>query len=151
MIENLAYELSVLAKAVQHKNLSAASAHVGLSQPQLSRLVSRIEGEFKVLLLDRSARRKSGLTTIASDLAMAFTKGMGRVEAELLAMSQDRETTHLRVGTLAARDTGGYRCAAGRNRNAPAGHATRSQHIEERSALRSDSRAGAEKSDRRRP
>lgn len=100
MIENLTYELSVLAKAVQHKNLSAASAHIGLSQPQLSRLVARLEGELKVILLDRSARRKSGWTPIASDLAMAFTKGMGRIEADLLAMSQDREITHLRVGTL---------------------------------------------------
>ena len=59
MLQNLAYELSVLVKAVQHKNLSAAAVHVGLSQPQLSRLVAKIEHELNIILLDRTARRKS--------------------------------------------------------------------------------------------
>lgn len=100
MIETLTYELSVLAKAVQHKNLSAAAVHVGLSQPQLSRLISKIENVLNIMLLDRSARRKSGWTPLANDLAMTFSKGIGRLEADLVSLTQDREVTELRIGTL---------------------------------------------------
>lgn len=100
MIQNLTYELSVLAKAVQHKNLSAAAVHIGLSQPQLSRLVAKIEAELNVMLLDRTARRKSGWTPVAHDLSLTFTKGIGRLQTEILAIAQEREATELRIGTL---------------------------------------------------
>lgn len=100
MIPNLAYELGVLAKAVQHKNLSAASVHIGLSQPQLSRLVARIEGELNVVLLDRSARRKSGWTPLAQELAISYVRGMNRLQTELLALAEEREVTELHIGTL---------------------------------------------------
>lgn len=100
MLQNLTYELGVLAKSVQHKNLSAASAHVGLSQPQLSRVISKIEKELNIILLDRAARRKSGWTHLAQDLALAYSKGFGRLEAEILSLAQERELTELHVGTL---------------------------------------------------
>jgi DNA-binding transcriptional LysR family regulator len=100
MIEGLTYELSVIAKAVQHKNLSAAAAHIGLSQPQLSRLIAKVEKELKIVLLDRSAKRKSGWTSIAAELSLCFAKGMMRVEEEVLALAQDREVQQLRIGTL---------------------------------------------------
>jgi hypothetical protein len=100
MISNLTYELTVLAKAVQHKNLSAAAVHVGLSQPQLSRLIAKIESELNIILLDRSARRKSGWTPIAHELAMTFSKGISRLQSEIMAIAQDSETTELRIGTL---------------------------------------------------
>ncbi|PWU15226.1 MAG: LysR family transcriptional regulator [Bdellovibrio sp.] len=94
------YELSILAKAIQHKNLSTAANHVGLSQPQLSRLIQRLESVFKVVLLDRSSRRKSGWTTTANDLAKAYLRGMGRFEAEILSVTKDREVNQLRVASL---------------------------------------------------
>ncbi|PIS10560.1 MAG: LysR family transcriptional regulator [Bdellovibrio sp. CG10_big_fil_rev_8_21_14_0_10_47_8] len=100
MIQNLTHELAVLAKAVQHKNLSAASVHVGISQPQLSRLIAKLESELNVLLLDRSARRKSGWTPLAHELALAYTKGIGRLTNEILAVAKDIESTELRIGTL---------------------------------------------------
>ncbi len=100
MLQNLTYELSMLAKAVQHKNLSAAAVHVGLSQPQLSRLIAKIESELNILLLDRSARRKSGWTQIAHELSLVFTKGIGRLQADILSVAHDRVTTELRIGTL---------------------------------------------------
>jgi len=100
MLQNLAYELSILVKAVQHKNLSAAAVHVGLSQPQLSRLVAKIEHELNIILLDRTARRKSGWTPIALELAATYSKGVGRLQSELLALAQDREITELHIGTL---------------------------------------------------
>ena len=100
MLRSLTYELSIFSKAVQHKNLSAASVHVGLSQPQLSRLIAKIESELNVVLLDRTARRKSGWTTVAQELALVFTKGIGRLQSEILAIAQERDLTELRIGTL---------------------------------------------------
>lgn len=100
MIQHLTYELSILAQAVQHKNLSAASVHVGISQPQLSRMIAKIESELNVILLDRSARRKSGWTDTAQQLAMIFSKGLGRLETEILSLAQEIELHELRIGTL---------------------------------------------------
>jgi DNA-binding transcriptional LysR family regulator len=100
MIQDLTYELSILVKAVQHKNLSAAAVHVGLSQPQLSRLVAKIEAELNVILLDRSARRKSGWTQVAQDLSLTFNKGIGRLQDEILSITKRSEATELHIGTL---------------------------------------------------
>ncbi|MBX2995156.1 MAG: LysR family transcriptional regulator [Bdellovibrionaceae bacterium] len=100
MLQTLAYELSVLAKAIQHKNLSAAAVHVGLSQPQLSRLVAKIESELNVVLLDRTARRKSGWTPMALELSLIFTRGLGRLEGEIMALAEERDITELRIGSL---------------------------------------------------
>jgi LysR family transcriptional regulator, transcriptional activator for aaeXAB operon len=100
MIQDITYELSVLSKAVHHKNLSAAAVHVGLSQPQLSRLVTKIEQKLNIILLDRSARRKSGWTPIAQDLAITFEKGLSRLEAEITSIAQEIDIRELRVGSL---------------------------------------------------
>ena len=100
MIQSLTYELSILAQAVQHKNLSAASVHVGISQPQLSRMIAKIEAELNVILLDRSARRKSGWTPVAQQLATVYAKGIGRLQNEILSLAQEIELNDLRVGTL---------------------------------------------------
>lgn len=99
-ISHLTYELSILTKATEHKNLSSAANFVGLSQPQLSRLVQKLESELKVVLLDRTSRRKSGWTQEAEDLVAAFRRGMSRLEAEVLSVTTDRDLTELRVGTL---------------------------------------------------
>lgn len=100
MIQGLTYELSILAQAVQHKNLSAASVHVGISQPQLSRMIAKIESELNVILLDRGARRKSGWTAIAHQLAMTYAKGISRLQTEILSLAQDIELNELRIGSL---------------------------------------------------
>lgn len=99
-ISHLTYELSILAKAVHHRNLSLAAVHVGLSQPQLSRLIQKLEGELKVVLLDRSSRRKSGWTQVALDLSAAFHRGLGRLEAEVLSVTRQADIDEIRIGTL---------------------------------------------------
>jgi LysR family transcriptional regulator, transcriptional activator for aaeXAB operon len=99
-IANLTYELSVLAKAVHYKNLSSAANFVGLSQPQLSRLVHKIEEELKVVLLDRSSRRTSGWTDEAQNLIVAFQRGMSRLESEVLSVTLNREQSEIKIGTL---------------------------------------------------
>lgn len=99
-IQNLVHELAVLSKAIEHKNLSAAAVHIGLSQPQLSRLISKLEQDLNVVLLDRSARRKSGWTDLAKELAISYRKQIHRLEDEIFTIAQNRETTELKIGTL---------------------------------------------------
>lgn len=94
------YELSVLTKAIHHKNLSAAALHVGLSQPQLSRIIAKIEDELKVVLLDRSAKRKSGWTPIALQISDIFEKSQIRLDSELKTVSNDQMMAELRIGSL---------------------------------------------------
>lgn len=99
-MQQIYYELSVLAKAVNFKNLSGAALHVGLSQPQLSRIIARIEDELKIVLLDRSAKRKSGWTPIAFQLAQMFEKSIKRLEGELMGLSQNQIVGEIHIGTL---------------------------------------------------
>lgn len=96
----LYYELSVLARAVHFKNLSAAALHVGLSQPQLSRIIAKIEEELRVVVLDRSAKRKSGWTPVAFQLAEIFEKSNRRMESEIVAASNNEMINELHIGTL---------------------------------------------------
>lgn len=99
-MQQLYYELSVLTKAIHFKNLSAAALHVGLSQPQLSRIIAKIEEELKIVLLDRSAKRKSGWTTAAFNLADVFDKSARRLETELATITNNQMVAELRIGTL---------------------------------------------------
>jgi hypothetical protein len=99
-MQHLYYELSVLNKAIHFKNLSAAALHVGLSQPQLSRIIAKIEEELKIVLLDRSAKRKSGWTPAAFNLAEVFDKSAKRLETELAAITNNQMIAELRIGTL---------------------------------------------------
>ena len=99
-MQQIYYELSVLAKAVNFKNLSGAALHVGLSQPQLSRIIAKIENELKIVLLDRSAKRKSGWTPIAFQLAHMFEKSIKRLEGEIQDLSQNQLVKEIHIGTL---------------------------------------------------
>lgn len=99
-MQQLYYELSVLSKAINFKNLSAAALHVGLSQPQLSRIIAKIEDELKIVLLDRSAKRKSGWTTVAFQLSEIFEKSIRRLETELQGISNNQLVAELHIGTL---------------------------------------------------
>ncbi|WP_413583323.1 LysR family transcriptional regulator [Bdellovibrio sp. HCB288] len=99
-MQQLYYEMSILAKAVNFKNLSAAALHVGLSQPQLSRIIAKIEDELKIVLLDRSAKRKSGWTAVAFQLSEIFEKSIRRLETELQGISNNQMVGELHIGTL---------------------------------------------------
>ncbi|MBC7743178.1 MAG: LysR family transcriptional regulator [Bdellovibrionaceae bacterium] len=99
-MQQIYYELGVLAKSVHFKNLSGAAMHVGLSQPQLSRIIMKIEEELKIVLLDRSAKRKSGWTPVAYELSNMFEKSIKRLEGELMGFSQNQMIGELHIGTL---------------------------------------------------
>lgn len=99
-MQQIYYELSVLAKSVHFKNLSGAALHVGLSQPQLSRIIAKIEDELKIVLLDRSAKRKSGWMPIAFQLTHLFEKSVKRLEGDLVGLSQNQLISEIHIGTL---------------------------------------------------
>ena len=60
-MEYLSWDLAILSRATHYPNLSIASTHVGLSQPQLSRIVAKLEEQYGVQLLDREARRDQSI------------------------------------------------------------------------------------------
>lgn len=99
-MELISHELAVLSRAVAYKNLSGASLHVGVSQPQLSRIVKRLEETFSVVLLDRSAKRNATWTPTAYRLAEFYSKKMRVFDRELEALIGATQSRQLQVGLL---------------------------------------------------
>lgn len=99
-MERVSHELSVLSRAVAYKNLSGASLHVGVSQPQLSRIIKRLEETFEVVLLDRSAKRNATWTSTAYRLAEFYSKKMRIFDREIEALIGSTQSRQLQVGTL---------------------------------------------------
>ncbi len=99
-LQSVHWQLSVLSKAIHYKNLSGAASHVGLSQPQLSRIIARLEEELGVVLLDRTARRKSGWTPIAYKVAETYFQSSRKLSQELHQLTADTNIVHLSIGTL---------------------------------------------------
>ncbi len=99
-MQDLLHELSILAKIIAYKNLSAASMHVGISQPHLSRVVQRLEGGLGLQLLERESKRKSGWTPQAYRLAETYSKGMKRLSRDLIGLEEEGEPENVRIGSL---------------------------------------------------
>lgn len=99
-MDNIHWQLSVLSKSIHYKNLSGAASHVGLSQPQLSRIISRLESELGVVLLDRTARRKSGWTPVAYKIADTYFRTSRKLTQSLQQLKTDDQLTQLSVGIL---------------------------------------------------
>ncbi len=99
-MNELSYPLSILVKAVGFKNLSAASAHVGLSQPQLSRIIAGLEAELGLELLNRQVRRKACWTNEAFKLADTFNRHHRRLESAIKALQSEGKMRVVHVGTL---------------------------------------------------
>lgn len=99
-INNLTYPLSVLVKAVEFKNLSSASMHVGLSQPQLSRLIAKLESELGVELLNRKVKRKAAWTPRAAQLAHLFERHQRRLDHAIHSLQSSQVVKQIHIGTL---------------------------------------------------
>jgi DNA-binding transcriptional LysR family regulator len=94
------WELSVLSRAVAYPNLSGAAGNIGISQPQLSRIVARLEERLGTELLDRASRRKSGWTAAAHRLAEIYASSARALERQMRALAIHAERLELRIGTL---------------------------------------------------
>jgi len=93
-------QLSVLSRAVHFQNLTAASQHVGLSQPQLSRLITQLEQGLGVSLLDRTVRRKTGWTSLALKLAEVFDQSEQRLDRHIQDLLSDSVSRELKGACL---------------------------------------------------
>lgn len=100
MMTQLNYPLSILARAIEFRNLSSASLHVGLSQPQLSRLVAKLERELGMELLDRRVKRKSSWTPNAMKLADVFRNSERRLDHSVRALQTGQRLKQIHIGTL---------------------------------------------------
>jgi len=99
-MQHLHWELSVLSRAVTYKNLSNAALHVGLSQPQISRIVMKVERELGVALLDRKSRRNSTWTPLAHRLSEVYGRSMRRLDGEVQKVVEVAEPSQLHIATL---------------------------------------------------
>lgn len=99
-MEILHNEMEVLAKAIHFANLSAAAQNIGLSQPQLSRTIKKLEETLDLTLLDRTAKRKSGWLPMAFQLAEVFQQTQRKLSLDIENLQMGHTLTHLRVGTL---------------------------------------------------
>jgi hypothetical protein len=99
-MDYLNWELSVLSRAVAYTNLSGAASHVGLSQPQLSRIVAKLESQLELTLLDREARRRSAWTPSAYRLAEVYNDSLRQFRSGLSKLTENAELSHVRIGTL---------------------------------------------------
>lgn len=79
----LHHELNILSQVVSYKNMSAAAENIGLSQPQISRVISKIEGDLGVHLLNRTSRRSSSWTEMARQLARLYSQRMKSLDQEI--------------------------------------------------------------------
>src|SRR5690349_235854 len=93
-------QLAVISRAVHFQNLTAASQHVGLSQPQLSRLVGQLEEGLGVVLLDRGVRRKTNWTPLAHRLAEVFDRAELGLEKGLRELLDDSISRELKAACL---------------------------------------------------
>ncbi|HUP58606.1 MAG TPA: LysR family transcriptional regulator, partial [Bdellovibrionota bacterium] len=68
--------------------------------PQLSRIVSKLEGELGVVLLDRAAKRKSGWMPVAHRLAAVYAKSSRHLGEQIQRLTQESDPQMLRMGAL---------------------------------------------------
>jgi len=99
-MENIHWELSVLSRAIAYKNLSGASSQVGLSQPQLSRIIARLEKALSVVLLDRATKRNAAWTPTAFKLVEIYSKTIRSLDQELTKLTGSMLTKHMKIGAL---------------------------------------------------
>ncbi len=99
-MEQIAFELSILRKCVAFKNLSWAAKHVGMSQPQISRIIKKIEEHVGFPLIDRASKRSSCWLPEALKLAEIHALQVQNFERDLQALRTTGVPPSLRIGLL---------------------------------------------------
>ena len=99
-MDQLHWPLTVLNRSIAFKNLTAASQNVGISQPQLSRLIKQLEDELNVTLLDRSSPRHTTWTPEARKLAELFNKSEKTLAHALEEFCEGSHQKEIKIGFL---------------------------------------------------
>ncbi|MEK7690201.1 MAG: LysR family transcriptional regulator [Bdellovibrionota bacterium] len=99
-MEYLHWELSVLHRAVAFQNLTGAASHVGISQPQLSRIIRRLEADLGLSLLERDVKRKSRWSASALRLAEIYERTFHAFQTETARLVSGLSLREFRFGTL---------------------------------------------------
>ena len=99
-MEFLSWEMSVFLKAIHFKNLTNASQSLSLSQPQLSRIIKKLEDELDIKLLNRESKRNSAWSKEAHDLSKVMTSNNTKLELEIQSLRAGHKMTYLRIGLL---------------------------------------------------
>ncbi len=99
-MEHLHWPLTVLNRSIPYKNLTAASQQVGISQPQLSRLIKQLEENLDVTLLDRSSPRHTTWTPEARKLAEIFNKSEKALQQSIEEFKDGSQQKEVSIGCL---------------------------------------------------
>ncbi len=99
-MDELQWPLSVLSRAIEYKNLTGASQHIGLSQPQLSRIIAKLEAELNLTLLDKASPRNTTWTPVARQLAEIYLKSTRSLTHSILELQDQDKPSHISIGTL---------------------------------------------------
>ena len=99
-MDDLHWPLHILTKAIYYKNATAAAQAIGLSQPQISRLMKKIENELGITLLDKSSPRDTVWTGRARQLAEIYNKSSRYLETAVLKLQKDNRPRNITIGTL---------------------------------------------------
>lgn len=99
-MDYLNWELSVLQRAVVYPNLSSAAGHIGISQPQLSRILSRLEKELNIELLDRQSKRKSKWSAHSKKLAEIYAANFKQFQNDVRKLTEESSLHQLHIGAL---------------------------------------------------
>lgn len=94
------WPLTLLSRAINYKNLTHAAANIGISQPQLSRVIGKLEDEFSVVLLDRESKRKSGWTTQAQKLGQLYSGHSKVLQKSIESLLKDNYPKEISIGIL---------------------------------------------------
>ncbi len=99
-MEDMHWPLTLLSRAINYKNLTHAAANIGISQPQLSRVIGKLEEEFSVVLLDRESKRKSSWTIEAQKLGSLYTNHSKNLQKSIEGLLKDNYPKEIAVGIL---------------------------------------------------
>lgn len=99
-LSEIAWQLDILSRAVGHRNLSAAASQIGMSQPQLSRVVRALEKSLGVELLDRHSRRTSRWLSQAAEVAEGYRRASSGFAANIQGLRKENWPERVRLLTL---------------------------------------------------
>jgi DNA-binding transcriptional LysR family regulator len=93
-------QLEYLIAAVEHKSLSRAAEHLYTSQPNVSKILSGLEKELKVQILERSSKGVT-LTNVGEQIYL-YAKNMVRTSELIATVADDKSYDQLKIASYSS-------------------------------------------------